>query len=348
MYLAIVLMSLVCHGGFMNVVEFAVVNEALVCWVSERSDDIVRADLIPQLIISLNPQSFPFTEAVNIHTNLLSSVARSLLLTTPDGLAKLGIVDADEQLTVHGTVLKQVIIPSEKYICHLCFNRFSIFDGVLCMYFLALLAAVLEISPYYQPTMELVLNTPVFLSIPSCLTFFENDRSIWVFLSRRRRGWSISIKDALHSVSDLNTAEKRKQLNTIGRCSSHPLPPTTRQLLTGCPLTLRQSQPNRTRGMDEIAVGSPQRKQHKRTQHRADRPTDRTLAQLITWLTTSSPQLSLTHHIIVFAHSMCRCCLVTARIVGDTRIPVESTAEAEAAAGADDVKTVESEGDWKS
>ncbi|KAK2942641.1 hypothetical protein BLNAU_22459 [Blattamonas nauphoetae] len=54
---------------------------------------------------------------------------------------------------------------------------------------------------------------------------------------------------------------------------------------------------------------------------------NRTLTQLITWLTTLSPQQprlwSDTHHIIAFAHSMRRCCLVTARTVGDTRIPVE-------------------------
>ncbi|KAK2944792.1 hypothetical protein BLNAU_20265 [Blattamonas nauphoetae] len=32
--------------------------------------------------------------------------------------------------------------------------------------------------------MDVVINMPVFLTIPSCLTFFEFAESIWVFLDR--------------------------------------------------------------------------------------------------------------------------------------------------------------------
>ncbi|KAK2954951.1 hypothetical protein BLNAU_10091 [Blattamonas nauphoetae] len=75
---------------------------------------LVKADLIPQITTTLNPQSLSFTEAVDIHTNLMISITHSVWLSTPDGLAELGIEDRDEQQAVHETVLKQILVPSEK------------------------------------------------------------------------------------------------------------------------------------------------------------------------------------------------------------------------------------------
>ncbi|KAK2963535.1 hypothetical protein BLNAU_1578 [Blattamonas nauphoetae] len=144
---------------------------------------LVKADLIPQLNMTLNPQSLSFAEAENIHNYLTFTIAHSLCLATPDGLAQLEIEDDEEYQAVHETVFQQVIAPSEKYICRLCADRFSIIDGDQSDYFMILLTRLLRISPYHQPTMEFVLHMPVFLAIPSCLTFFESDSPIWNFLS---------------------------------------------------------------------------------------------------------------------------------------------------------------------
>ncbi|KAK2954251.1 hypothetical protein BLNAU_10750 [Blattamonas nauphoetae] len=144
---------------------------------------LFKANLFPQLIITLNPQSLSFDEAVDIHTNLMNIIARTLHLTSPSGLAKLGIEDRDEQQAVHETVLNQVLVPSEKYIGRLCVNRYSILDGEQSMNFFVLLAQLLEISPSSQHMMDFVLHLPVFLTIPSCLTFFEIDDPICTFLS---------------------------------------------------------------------------------------------------------------------------------------------------------------------
>ncbi|KAK2946416.1 hypothetical protein BLNAU_18667 [Blattamonas nauphoetae] len=142
----------------------------------------VKANLIPQLINTLNPLSLSFAEAVDIHINLMKTISNSLWLATPSGLNELRIEDGNEQETAHETVLKQVLIPSKQYIWHLCVNRYSIIDEELSNYFLALLAQLLRISHYYQPTMEIVLDMPVFVTIPSCLTFFEDENSVWLFL----------------------------------------------------------------------------------------------------------------------------------------------------------------------
>ncbi|KAK2959940.1 hypothetical protein BLNAU_5137 [Blattamonas nauphoetae] len=144
--------------------------------------DLVKVNLISQLITSLNPQSLSFTEGVDIHTHLIRIITYSFWCTTPYHLTRLGIEDPSEQQAVHETVLKQVFAPSEQYIRHLCVNRHSIMAGDQSRHFLVLLISLLRISSYYQRTREFVLHMPVILTIPSCLASFENDSSIWNFL----------------------------------------------------------------------------------------------------------------------------------------------------------------------
>ncbi|KAK2941620.1 hypothetical protein BLNAU_23468 [Blattamonas nauphoetae] len=71
---------------------------------------LVKADLVPQLINTLNP-----------HVSRSPSGS-----ATPYCLEQHGIEDWNEQQAVHETVLKHVVAPSEKYIRHLCVNRYSI------------------------------------------------------------------------------------------------------------------------------------------------------------------------------------------------------------------------------
>ncbi|KAK2955930.1 hypothetical protein BLNAU_9090 [Blattamonas nauphoetae] len=143
---------------------------------------LVKADLLPRLINTLNPQSLSFEEAEDIHTSVMIIIWNTLWLATSESLDHLEIEDENEQQAVHKTVYQQVLAPSEQHIRHFCVNRFSIIDGSQSTIFLALLATILEICPYYQPTMEFVLHIPVFLTIPCCLTFFEIDHSISNFL----------------------------------------------------------------------------------------------------------------------------------------------------------------------
>ncbi|KAK2952717.1 hypothetical protein BLNAU_12366 [Blattamonas nauphoetae] len=143
---------------------------------------LVKADLIPRLITTLNPLSFSFAEVEDIHSSLMSSITCSLWLSTQEGLSTIENADESAKQSVHKTVLKQVLVPSEAFICHLCANRLSIMDRDMSNDFMNLLARLLHISPYYQPTMDFVLNMPVVLTIPSCLAFFEDDDSIWSFL----------------------------------------------------------------------------------------------------------------------------------------------------------------------
>ncbi|KAK2956989.1 hypothetical protein BLNAU_8064 [Blattamonas nauphoetae] len=69
---------------------------------------LVKADLIPELVITLNPLSLSFTEAVDIHTSLMTTIPTSLYLATPDSLVRLGIEDGYEQQAVHETSLGRI------------------------------------------------------------------------------------------------------------------------------------------------------------------------------------------------------------------------------------------------
>ncbi|KAK2952630.1 hypothetical protein BLNAU_12458 [Blattamonas nauphoetae] len=154
---------------------------------------LAKADLSPQLITNLNPLSLSFTETDDIPTGLLRIISNSLRLATPYSLRQLGIEDDKGQQAVHETVFQQVLAPSEKYICHLCVNRYSIMDRRKSDYLMDILTYLLELSPSYQPTMDFVLKIPIFLTIPSCLTFFEIDYAIFNFLSSMvniQRGWN--------------------------------------------------------------------------------------------------------------------------------------------------------------
>ncbi|KAK2950662.1 hypothetical protein BLNAU_14333 [Blattamonas nauphoetae] len=153
-------------------------------WASSADNLVllVKSDLIPQVITILNPQSLSFAAAEYIHICLMTTIRISLWFATPRGLTKLELEDDNEHQAVRETVLKQVLLPTEQYIWHLCVKCSSIVDGEQSKYFLTLLARLLRISPYDQSTMDFVLQMPVTLTIPSCLTFFEDDESIWTFL----------------------------------------------------------------------------------------------------------------------------------------------------------------------
>ncbi|KAK2947877.1 hypothetical protein BLNAU_17202 [Blattamonas nauphoetae] len=186
---------------------------------------LVNADLIPQIINTLNPQSFSFVESVDIHLDLMEIIDFSFWLATPHGLEILENEDRNEQLAVRETIFKQILLPSEKYICHLCANCYSIIDGSLAEEFMTILSQILQICTYHKPTIDFVLLMPVFLTIPSCLTFFEDDESNFVFLDlmvdtqrewNKRRGTVREMEKTVHrtlGMEGIDDAIEEKRLN---------------------------------------------------------------------------------------------------------------------------------------
>ncbi|KAK2955505.1 hypothetical protein BLNAU_9552 [Blattamonas nauphoetae] len=154
---------------------------------------LIKADLIPRLINTLNPQSFSISDCEDMHTCLMGIITNSFRLAGPNRVSEVEIEDDDERKSVHETVLKQVLSPSEKSVGHLCTNPTSIVDGDQSKRFLIFLARLLRMSPYHQPIMDLCIELPIVLAIPSCLTIFEKDEPIWDFLLemvKSQREWN--------------------------------------------------------------------------------------------------------------------------------------------------------------
>ncbi|KAK2955292.1 hypothetical protein BLNAU_9683 [Blattamonas nauphoetae] len=139
---------------------------------------LIKADIIPQIITALNPQSLDLEESGYIHTSLVRLLTHSVIFATPYCVSQLKITDHDEQHAVSEMVLTQIISPSKQYICHLCTNRNSIVDIDLSNDFVQLLARLLQICPYYHRTMEFVLHMPLTLTIPSSFMSCPNPHSI--------------------------------------------------------------------------------------------------------------------------------------------------------------------------
>ncbi|KAK2963580.1 hypothetical protein BLNAU_1623 [Blattamonas nauphoetae] len=136
---------------------------------------LIEAQMIPQIITSLNAQSLFVAKAEDIHTPLIRIVNQSLRLITPHGMKSLEIEHQHDQQKVHETVLHQFLVPLEEYLRNCCKRRFSFLAGSQSFGFVVLIQNLLDIYPYYLPTMDFVLSLPVVLTIPSCLTFLENE-----------------------------------------------------------------------------------------------------------------------------------------------------------------------------
>ncbi|KAK2959910.1 hypothetical protein BLNAU_5107 [Blattamonas nauphoetae] len=68
---------------------------------------LINADLIPQIIISLNPLSLSFAEAEDIHKYLIDIITKSIRLAALESLAYQGTNDDNELQTVHETILQK-------------------------------------------------------------------------------------------------------------------------------------------------------------------------------------------------------------------------------------------------
>ncbi|KAK2941061.1 hypothetical protein BLNAU_24028 [Blattamonas nauphoetae] len=157
---------------------------------------LAKEDLITQLVSRLHPLTPSFDNVADFPSHLISIINPLIWLSTRGIPPQLGISPSDEQQTVHETFLNQVLRPSEGYLQHLCSIRYSLLDGRHSTQFMHLLVTLLKICPSHEPTMNFVLTLPVLLTIPSAMTFVDDDGSTVVFLefvvnSQKGRDWKV-------------------------------------------------------------------------------------------------------------------------------------------------------------
>ncbi|KAK2961991.1 hypothetical protein BLNAU_3047 [Blattamonas nauphoetae] len=143
---------------------------------------LLNADLVPQLISSLQPLTRSFKYPQNIHSDLLSIIGRFLWLATPSNDAYAEIDDHTEQQAVHETLLKHVLLPSKDYIRQICHTRTVFIDHVFWPDFMTCVAQIILICPFYQPTMDYVLDLPLIFTMITSNDFNDSDESRACFL----------------------------------------------------------------------------------------------------------------------------------------------------------------------
>ncbi|KAK2963567.1 hypothetical protein BLNAU_1610 [Blattamonas nauphoetae] len=115
------------------------------------------------------------SDAEDIHSQLMNIVNCTLFILSPAGLTTLKISHPSEQQALCEAVLTQILIPSNDYIAHLCAHRYSIVDGLQSSRTMLFLAKIIKVCPSHEQIMDYVLKLPIFLTIPSLMTFFESD-----------------------------------------------------------------------------------------------------------------------------------------------------------------------------
>ncbi|KAK2959118.1 hypothetical protein BLNAU_5913 [Blattamonas nauphoetae] len=316
---------------------------------------LIKADLIHQLIMTLNPLFLSFADAVHIHTSLLSIITITLRLATPEGLTSFRFKDDNEQQAVHDTVLKQVLVPSEKIgqepaNFSSCF--WLVLDNPHC---LCVIFVDSDITSCLPPSMVATLS----VSFAATLTPLadtagkhqkcgnENEgRRKWKWVdggqggwmcvregrrvrrrSERGRGRESEVDDS--PPAHLSACVRCGRRSSVSLCvaladdttTDHPLSP--------------HSSPNQTptapEGRTRLLLADLR---ESRTSEHCGVQTDRQnidTADLATCHAVSAVAgvLGDTHHIVLFAHCMDGCCLVTGRTAGGTVVPVDSTAAAD-------------------
>ncbi|KAK2949712.1 hypothetical protein BLNAU_15383 [Blattamonas nauphoetae] len=144
---------------------------------------LVKANLIPQLITSLDPLSYSFTDAKDLHISLINVLSKFIQLAPPLEFRHLDSVGHRQQQITHETVLKLVLFPSQAYLRFICANYANIQNNTESDDFMHLLEGLLKSCPDFQPTRNFILALPVSLTISSSLTFIELDSSIAAFLA---------------------------------------------------------------------------------------------------------------------------------------------------------------------
>ncbi|KAK2955223.1 hypothetical protein BLNAU_9775 [Blattamonas nauphoetae] len=143
---------------------------------------LVTADLIPQLITSLDPLSLSFIEGKDIHLPLMGIFASMFKLAIPAELKDLDLDSPLGQQNINEIVLKHVLIPSEGFIRYFYANRYSIEDNINTYNILFMHYRLIKICANYQPIVDFVLALPVSLTFTSLMSFLEKDTTICQFL----------------------------------------------------------------------------------------------------------------------------------------------------------------------
>ncbi|KAK2947829.1 hypothetical protein BLNAU_17249 [Blattamonas nauphoetae] len=150
------------------------VTEFLPFWSLHVRVQVLQAGLIPRLVTALNQQAYAFTEN-NISFFMLDVITSSLWLSTLTRIGDLASKPPSEQLFVHETVFKHVLLPLTQYFWTLFRIQHNLNINHHQM-FKRLLTLTIRVSPSHEPTMMFSLSLPVTTMLMISLANRDSDR----------------------------------------------------------------------------------------------------------------------------------------------------------------------------
>ncbi|KAK2939908.1 hypothetical protein BLNAU_25185 [Blattamonas nauphoetae] len=307
----------------------------------------VKADLIPQIINSLHPLSVSFVEAVNIHTCLLTVINQTVWLATQGRLAELKIEDGNEQQAVHETLctkfscLRRTGLEPNKG------DQRQMWKIVSRMLRMEGMENVIEAKLENDKDMygrsivdkSIEWNNLLGMNLPGFGRNRRNKRTIKLvsaFFGKEtlffRGSFARRILDLFRSSADPSDTDSEGSEDTVAEfilrffslvfeffphLSSPPPTPTAFEGWTRFLFA-------------EINRPCPNEQGNVQTDQQNSDTANLVACHVVSAVTTV---LADTPHIVAFAHSMHRCCLVTPRTAGDTEVPVDASVESEIGTG---------------
>ncbi|KAK2960013.1 hypothetical protein BLNAU_4896 [Blattamonas nauphoetae] len=165
---------------------------------------LVESDLIRNVLATVQPHTLPISRNNTIIAHLIKIIEIFASLTFPYYLDQLDITTAVDQSNHREMIFQKVVFPSSQFVTFLISNRYS-FNDVIFHYFMSLMCKFIKICPYHRPTLEFILTSPIVMAFSSCLSFVEDDQTLWVSVSNMNE----SLEDWKKQSSEVVQSGKR-------------------------------------------------------------------------------------------------------------------------------------------
>ncbi|KAK2959570.1 putative Casein kinase II subunit beta [Blattamonas nauphoetae] len=134
--------------------------------------------LITKVLAAVQPHTLPISGNETMINFLIDLIITVLYLADKSSLSYSGITEAVDICHFCEIVFAKVVLPSSHFFSFLIFNR-NVITGDFFATFMTLLNSLIQIAPFYRPTLEFILASPIVMGFSSCLSYIDNSLTEW-------------------------------------------------------------------------------------------------------------------------------------------------------------------------
>ncbi|KAK2952675.1 hypothetical protein BLNAU_12324 [Blattamonas nauphoetae] len=156
-----------------------------------RRLSLLDANLIPHIVNTLQPHTVPLADNDTFHYSFLSIITSSTIHGLSKEPTNPNTFDTNTNQTVHDTILRKVVFPSEEYFNNLCHNRFSCQTKVFSESTVTVIHNIFTMCACHPPTLRWMQSSCFPLLWTSFLDNHEKENSlqftIWCMVNTCQR-----------------------------------------------------------------------------------------------------------------------------------------------------------------